>query len=117
VIVLEHQLIPGTPPSIKLNSIATNYERIYVYNATDMYNLQGIIPINLSVLIIDFLLQFINNDEVETTITDKLTFVLDKDLTYRQSIDITIDANEFSSTNKKLDIYMRSIVELVLRCY
>jgi hypothetical protein len=29
-------------------------------------------------------------------------------LTYRQSIDITIDANEFSSTNKKLDIYMRS---------
>jgi hypothetical protein len=56
----------------------------------------------------DFLLQFINNDEVETTITDKLTFVLDKDLTYRQSIDITIDANEFSSTNKKLDIYMRS---------
>jgi hypothetical protein len=46
-------LIPGTPPSIKLNSIATNYERIYVYNATDMYNLQGIIPINLSVLIIE----------------------------------------------------------------
>jgi hypothetical protein len=45
--------IPGTPPSIKLNSIATNYERIYVYNATDMYNLQGIIPINLSVLIIE----------------------------------------------------------------
>jgi hypothetical protein len=70
-----------------------------------MYNLQGIIPINLSVLIIERLLQFINNDEVETTITDKLTFVLDKDLTYRQSIDIT-DANEFSSTNKKLDIYM-----------
>jgi hypothetical protein len=34
-------LIPGTPPSIKLNSIATNYERIYVYNATDMYNLQA----------------------------------------------------------------------------
>jgi hypothetical protein len=101
--------IPGTPPSIKLNSIATNYERIYVYNATDMYNLQGIIPINLSVPNNrDFLLQFINNDEVETTITDKLTFVLDKDLTYRQSIDITIDANEFSSTNKKLDIYMRS---------
>jgi hypothetical protein len=43
-----------------------------------MYNLQGI-PINLSVPNNrDFLLQFINNDEVETTITDKLTFVLDK---------------------------------------
>jgi hypothetical protein len=47
------------------------------------------IPINLSVLIIETS-QFINNDEVETTITDKLTFVLDKD--DRQSIDITIDA-------------------------
>jgi hypothetical protein len=101
--------IPGSPPSIRLNSLSTNYERVYVYNATDMYNAQGIIPINLSVPNNrDFLLQFINNDEVESTIEDKLTFVLDKDLAYRQSIDITIDANEFSSTNKKLDIYMRS---------
>jgi hypothetical protein len=71
-------LIPGTPPSIKLNSIATNYERIYVYNATDMYNLHNSYkPISSNNR--DFLLQFINNDEVETTITDKLTFVLDKD--------------------------------------
>ena len=108
---IEAVTIPGTPPSIKLNAITTNYERVYVYNATDMYNTQGVIPINLSVPNNrDFLVQFINNDEVELAMpnNDRLTFVLDKDLTYRQSVDITIDANEFSSTNKKLDIYMRS---------
>jgi hypothetical protein len=103
--------IPGTPPSINLNVIATNYERVYVYNATDMYNTQGVIPINLSVPNNrDFLVQFFNNDEVELAMpnNDRLTFVLDKDLTYRQSVDIIIGASEFASTNKKLDIYMRS---------
>lgn len=108
---IEAVTIPGTPPSIKLNAISTNYERVYFYNATDMYNTQGVIPINLSVPNNrDFLVQFSNNDEVELVMpnNDRLTFVLDKDLTYRQSVDITIDASEFASTNKKLDIYMRS---------
>lgn len=103
--------VPGTPPSISLTSINTNYERIYNYRATDMYNAQGIIPINLSVPNNrDFLVYFINDDEVELSLAndDKLTFILDKDLNYRQSVEFMIKGNEFATQNKKLDIYMNS---------
>ena len=101
--------VSGTPPSIRLNTINTTYERVYVYNATDMYNTQGMIPANLSVPNNrDFLIDFTNNDEVELTLSDNLTFVLDKDLYYRQSVDFSINASQYSSQNKKLDIYMNS---------
>ena len=101
--------ISGTPPSIRLNTINTTYERVYVYNATDMYNTQGMIPANLSVPNNrDFLINFTNNDEVELNLADNLTFVLDRDLYYRQSVDFLISASQYSSQNKKIDIYMNS---------
>jgi hypothetical protein len=103
--------VPGTPPTISLSTISTNYERIYVYSATDMYNTQGIIPINLSVPNNrDFSVSFTNNDEVELVLenNDNLTFVFDRDLYFKQSVDIIIDSNEFSTQNKMLDIYMNS---------
>ena len=103
--------VPGTPPSIILDSVASNYERIYVYRASEMYNSQGIIPITLAVPINrDFLVNFTNDDEVEFDLpnNDKLTFVLDKDLYYLQSVDIVIDGGEFSTQNKMLDIYMNT---------
>jgi hypothetical protein len=103
--------IPGTPPSIVLNSVASNYEIIYVYNASEMYNSQGIIPITLSVPTNrDFLVNFTNDDEVQLDLpnNDKLTFVFDKDLYYLQSVDIVIDGGEYSTQNKMLDIYMNS---------
>lgn len=103
--------IPGTPPSISMSSINTNYERIYNYKATDMYNAQGIIPTNLSVPNNrDFLVYFINDDEVELTLSndDRLTFILDKDLSYRQSVEFLIKGGEFATQNKKIDIYMNS---------
>ena len=67
--------IPGTPPSIKLDSIASNYERIYVYNASEMYNSQGAIPITLAVPTNrDFFVNFTNDDEVQLDLpnNDKL---------------------------------------------
>lgn len=103
--------VPGTPPSISLTDISTNYDRIYVYSATEMYNSQGIIPINLSVPNNkDFSVNFTNNDEVELDLQndDQLTFVFDKDLYFKQSVDIIINSNEFSTQNKKLSIYMNS---------
>ena len=104
--------IPGTPPSIKLDSIASNYERIYVYKASEMYNSQGIIPITLAVPTNrDFLVNFTNDDEVQLDLpnnNDKLTFVFDKDLYYLQSVDIILNGGEYSTQNKRLDIYMNS---------
>jgi hypothetical protein len=103
--------IPGTPPSIVLDSIASNYERIYVYNASEMYNSQGVIPITLAVPTNrDFFVNFTNDDEVQIDLpnNDKLTFILDKDLYYLQSVDIHINGGDFSTQNKMLDIYMNS---------
>jgi hypothetical protein len=106
---IEVSTVTGTPPTIRLNSVNTTYERIYVYNATDMYNTQGIIPANLSVPSNrDFLVSFTNNDEVELSFTSNLTFLLDRDLYYRQSVDFIIEGGQYASQNKRLDIYMTS---------
>lgn len=106
---VEVTTVSGTPPTIRLNAINTAYERVYVYNSTDLYNEQGIIPINLSVPNQrDFLVNFTNNDESVNTFIDNLTLVLDKDLYYRQSVDFYIQGGDYSSQNKKLDIYMKS---------
>ena len=103
--------VPGTPPYIQLDAKNTSYERVYFYNATDMYSSQGIIPANLAVPNNrDFLVHFINNDEVELDLpnNDKLTFIFDRDLYYRQSVDINIVGGNFSTQNKMLDIYMNT---------
>ena len=106
---VEVSTVSGTPPTIRLNAVNTTYERVYVYNATDMYNTQGIISANLSVPNNrDFLVSFTNNDEVEVDFIDNLTFLLDRDLYYRQSVDFIIDGGQYASQNKKLDIYMSS---------
>ena len=107
---IEVNTLSGTPALISLNAINTTYEKVYVYNATDMYNSQGIIPANLSVPNNrDFLVNFTNNDEVEITkFSDNLTFMLDKDLYLRQSVEFLIEGGQYSSQNKKLDIYMKS---------
>jgi hypothetical protein len=103
--------IPGTPPYIQLEAVNTTYERVYVYNATDMYSSQGIIPTTLTVPNNrDFLVHFTNNDEVDLDLSnnDKLTFIFDKDLYYKQSVDINIVGGNFSTQNKMLDIYMNT---------
>lgn len=103
--------VPGTPPTIQLTATPTGYETSYVYKATDMYNAQGIIPTILSVPNNrDFLVHFTNDDEVAINFgtASNLTFVFDRDLYFRQSVDILINASDFSTQNKKMDIYMNS---------
>ena len=107
---IEVTQVPGTPPLVRMDSIDPVYVRVDNYKATDMYNAQGIIPINVSVPTNkSFFVNFVNNDEVDLDLdTDRLTFVIDRDLDNRQSVEFLITANEFSSQNKKLDIYMSS---------
>ena len=97
--------------AIKLNSIDPNYARIDQVRATDMYNAQGIIPMNLGVpKNKDFMLHFINNDEVPLTLpnNDRLTVLLSRDLDFMQTVEIYISGTEFASQNKKLNIYINS---------
>lgn len=104
---------PGTPETISLYNKETNYTRIDKINTTDLYTTTGIIPMNVSIPENKNILLLINNnDEVEVTMpdNDKLTIVLDRDLDYKQSIDIYIKGGQYASQNKKLDIYINSTV-------
>ena len=97
--------------NISLNSIDSNYYRIDQVKASDLYNTQGIVPMNLSVpKNKNFMIHFINNDDVPLTLAnnDKLTMLLSRDLDYKQSLEILISATDFASQNKKLNLYVNS---------
>jgi hypothetical protein len=105
--------IPGNPPLVTISSIDGLYNRVENILSSQLYNAQGVVPnIYFVPLNKDFLLNFINNDEVELDFpnNDRLTIILDKELYYKQSVDILITANEFASQNKKLNIYMNSSI-------
>ena len=104
---------PGTPATISLFNIEPGYDKIYTINTTDLYNTSGIIPLNVVVSDNkDFLLVINNNDDIDITMpnSDKLTIIIDKDLNYRQSLEIYIKGDLNSSQNKKLDIYINSSI-------
>ena len=103
--------LPGAPPLIQLDSVDTSYVSVYKYLTSNMYNAQGVVPVTLPVpKNKNFFVNIVNNDEVQLDLpnNDKLTLIVDKDLDLRQTLDINISASEFSSQNKKLDIYMNS---------
>ena len=101
---------PGTPVTISLYNKETSYSVINNIKTTDLYTSTGIIPLDLSVPTNkNFLLNIVNNDEVDLTLpnNDKLTIVLDRDLDFKQSFDIIVDATDTATQNKQLEIYMR----------
>lgn len=104
---------PGTPTTISLKNMETFYDTIYNIKTTDLYNINSVIPMNLSVVDNkNFLIIINNNDDVNVTMpnNDKLTIVLDSDLSYKQSFEIYLNAGLSASQNKKLDIYINSSV-------
>lgn len=105
------ELIEGTsPPSIRLDSIDKSYITINNYNTSNMYSATGVIPIEITPPSNkNFLLNIINNDEVNIELDDNLKILINSDLVYRQSVDIMIRPSEFSSQNKKLDIYISTL--------
>jgi hypothetical protein len=99
--------------NITLTNKETAYTRIDNIKTTDLYRTDGIIPLNVSVPTNkNLLLVITNNDEVQLDLAnnDKLTVVIDRDLDYKQSIEILIKSNELSTQNKKLDIYINSTI-------
>jgi hypothetical protein len=104
---------PGTPASISLYNREASYTSITNIKTTDLYSATGIIPLNLTVPDNkNFLLNVVNNDEVNLAMpnNDRLTIVLDRDLDYKQSVDIIITGSQMASQNKKLDIYINTTI-------
>ena len=103
--------VPGTPPSIQLDSIDSVYKKIDNIKTTDLYNTQGIIPLDILVPSNkNWLVYILNNDETDFTLpnNDNLTILLSKDLDYKQSVEFYITPTQTSSQNKKLNIYINS---------
>ena len=97
------------PPVIQLNNIDLQYGRIDLVNATDLYNSQGIIPLNLSVpQNKNFLTRFVNDDVTSLTLpnNDTLTIYLDTDLNYMQTYEISINSTTAATQNKQLEVYI-----------
>lgn len=102
--------------TIRLESIDPKNYRIDQIRATDLYNAQGIIPMSISVpKNKTFMIHFINNDEVPLTLPndDRLTISISRDLDMKQSMEILISGTQFSSQNKKLNIYINSDTNVV----
>jgi hypothetical protein len=103
----------GNPASISLYNTETSYTTINNIKTSDLYIATGIIPLSITVPEKkNFLLNIVNNDEVNLTLpnNDRLTIILDRDLDYKQSVDIIITGSQMASQNKKLDIYINTTV-------
>lgn len=99
----------GTVPMIQLNSIDATYYQITNYLTADMYNTTGALPIDVTLPTNkNSLLIITNNDQTKLTLpnNDQLTILINKDLDYKQSIDIVVEGNSIASENKKLNIYI-----------
>lgn len=104
-------LLPGSPPLVQLESTDSFYRKIDNVKTTDLYNTQGIIPLNILVPTKkNWLVYILNNDETNFTLpnNDNLTILLSKDLDYKQSVEFYITPTSTSSQNKKLNIYINS---------
>ena len=100
--------------TLTLENIDTGYKTITSINTTNLYTATGIIPINISVPENkNFFVNIINNDEVNLTLPneDRLVVVIDRDLDYRQSCQFVIDSTSTSTQNKKLDIYIKYVID------
>lgn len=97
-----------SPPVIKLNSIDSRWENINNIDITDLYSIDsGLMPMNINIPEKkDFFLN-ITNDDVTNLSIDNLKIILNKDLDFKQTVKIHIDATDESTENKKLDIYVR----------
>jgi hypothetical protein len=103
--------LAGSPPSIQLNNIDTEYGSVINYNTSEMFTAQGIVPINIPVpQNRKMLVNITNNDSIDFQLpnNDKLTVLFDRDLSLRQSLEIIINGSQESSQNKKIDIFMIS---------
>lgn len=96
-----------SPPVIKLYNIEGRYFRSTNIKTSNLYNTNGNIPMSIEVPEgKDFLVNLLNDDTISQELPDNqnLVIFLNRDLYYKQTIDIIVDGSIDSIENKKLDI-------------
>lgn len=98
-----------TPPTLKVNSKDQVYNKIEDIYTTSLYSAGNTTPYSVNVVLAkNFLIRVINDDVTNVTLTNtnKLTIILDRDLDYKQSVDIEIYSTDIATQNKKLDLFI-----------
>ena len=109
---IQVETLNTSPSKIQLNNIDTAYYSADAYLTSNMYNLNGSIPISVTPPTNkDFLVQIQNDDIVAVTLpnNDRLKLSITSDLAFKQTMDIVIEASDLATQNKKLDIYITTI--------
>ena len=98
------------PPLIKFNNVDPSYDSIFSVKTSELYNINGAIPYDVTIPTNKSFLIYVENDDLnDFTLpnNDKLTIVLDKDLSYKQYFDLIVDANSTAIQNKKLEVFIK----------
>lgn len=96
-------------PTVSLENIDPVYNEVYNISTTTLYGDTGASPVSVLVPTNkDFLINIVNNDTTAQILpnNEKLVVYLDRDLDYRQSVDITIDSTAVATQNKQFEFYI-----------
>jgi hypothetical protein len=100
----------NNPPLLRLRNIDPIYNSVFTVKTSAMYNINGAIIYNVVVPQNKSFLIHVLNDDINSFVlpnNDRLTILLDRDLNYKQTFDLIVDANSTATQNKLLDIFIR----------
>lgn len=99
-----------SPPLIKLRNIDPEYNFIFTIKTSAMYNVNGNIIFNVNVPKNKTFLVYVENDDINSFTlpnNQKLTILLDRDLDYKQTFELIVDANSSATQNKMLEVFIK----------
>lgn len=106
------ETLNSQPSTIQLENIDTLYKRIDNIKTSEMFSGQGLIPINISIPENkSILVNILNDDQINLSLENNLSLIIENDLSINQSIDFIIKGTEFSTQNKKLDIFINTQID------
>ncbi len=97
------------PPRLTMDNIDTVYNTIYQITTSTLYNVNGAIPYIVNVPVNKNFLVYVLNDDVNNITLpnqERLTILLDKDLFYRQTVEIIIESSDLATQNKQLEVFI-----------
>lgn len=106
--VVENGAVTGFP-TVQLQNVDPSYYTIYNIATNDLYDDSGSTPLRLVVPENkNFLVTITNDDVTSQTLpnNDKLLVYLDRDLDYKQSVDVVVNSTATATQNKQFEFYI-----------